>query len=114
MLRLINSLVADRRNFVFETTLASLVYAQKIPAWQQQGYLVALTYLRLPSVEMSLHRVRKRAAAGGHGIPEDVIRRRFDKSTDYFQRIYKALVDEWYVWDSLEGEFRLSETWNTP
>jgi len=112
MLQLIDSLVAERKSFVFETTLASLSYARKIPGWRRQSFKVALTYLRLPNAEMSLQRVRKRVAAGGHGIPEDVIRRRFDKSADYFERIYKALVDEWYVWDSLEGEFRLSESWN--
>jgi hypothetical protein len=25
---------------------------------------------------------------------------------------YKGLVDEWYVWDSLEDEFRLAQAWN--
>jgi predicted ABC-type ATPase len=63
---------------------------------------------------MSLQRVRKRVAAGGHGIPEEIIRRRFDKSADYFQRIYKPIVDEWHVWDSLEGEFRIAESWTAP
>jgi predicted ABC-type ATPase len=113
MLAQIKILVAARKNFMFETTLASLSYARKIPAWQQQGYRVALTYLRLPNVEMSLRRVRRRVAAGGHDIPEDVVRRRFDKSADYFQRVYKSIVDEWYVWDSHEDKFRLSESWIT-
>jgi predicted ABC-type ATPase len=103
-------LVASGRSFVFETTLASRVYAQKIPAWRRQGYAIALTYLRLPSVEMSLKRVRQRVEAGGHGIPEDIIRRRFAKSADYFETIYKPIVDEWYVWDSLEGQFRKAES----
>jgi predicted ABC-type ATPase len=111
MLEQIEGLVSTGTSFMFETTLTSLVYAQKIPVWRQLGYRTALTYLRLSNVEMSLQRVRKRVAAGGHGIPEDVIRRRFDKSADYFQRIYKPIVDEWYVWDSLEGEFRIAESW---
>ena len=46
------------------------------------------------------------------GIPESVIRQRFAKSVDYFEKHYKAIVDEWYVWDSLEDEFRLAESWN--
>lgn len=44
---------------------------RKIPLWRQHGYSVTLIYLRLPSVSDSLARVRKRVAAGGHGIPED-------------------------------------------
>jgi len=61
---------------------------------------------------MSVERVRRRVAQGGHGIPESVIRQRFAKSVDYFEKHYKAIVDEWYVWDSLEDEFRLAESWN--
>jgi hypothetical protein len=72
-----------------------------------------LIYLRLTSVEMSLKRVRQRVEAGGHGIPEDVIRRRFAKSADYLETIYKSIVDEWYIWDSLEGEFRRAESDST-
>lgn len=112
MLAQIDALVADRKSFMFETTLASLIYARKIPVWQQLGYRVALTYLRLPSVEVSMQRVRMRVAAGGHGISESVIQRRFDKSVEYFQRVYKPIVNEWYLWDSLDGEFRMIESWS--
>jgi predicted ABC-type ATPase len=77
----------------------------KIRAWWQGGYNIALVYLKLPSVEASLERVRRRVAAGGHAIPEDAIRRRFDKSWKYFEELYKPLVSEWYVWESLEGQF---------
>ena len=112
MLRRIDELAASRTEFMFETTLASLSYAPKIPVWQASGYLVALIYLRLPSVEASIARVRRRVAAGGHDIPEAVIRTRFAKSLDYLESIYKQIVDEWYVWDSLEGDFRRAEAWD--
>jgi hypothetical protein len=61
--------------------------------------------LRLGSVEESVARVCKRVEAGGHGIPENAIRRRFGKSAGYFETIYKPLVDSWYLWDSREGGF---------
>ncbi len=70
---------------------------------------MSLVYLRLPSVEDSMARVRRRMAAGGHGIPEDVIRRRFGKSLSYFETIYKPIVDEWYVWDSREADLPSSK-----
>ena len=112
MLTRINSLVNSGIEFMFETTLASLSYARKIPGWQARGYTVALIYLRLPNVEMSIDRVRRRVAAGGHGVLETVIRQRFAKSATYLESHYKPIVDEWYVWDSLEGEFRLAEAWD--
>lgn len=112
MLERIASLVDARQELMLETTLASLTYATKIPRWRQLGYSVALIYLRLPSADASIDRVRRRVAAGGHDIPEHIILQRFIKSHDYLERIYKPIVDEWYIWDSLEGDFRLEEAWD--
>jgi predicted ABC-type ATPase len=112
MLMRIDALVIARSSLMLETTLASLTYLRKIRQWREAGYVVALIYLRLPNVEMSLERVRRRVARGGHGIPESVIRQRFAKSIDYLERHYKSAVDEWYIWDSLEDEFRPAEAWN--
>lgn len=112
MLARIDKLVESGSDFVIETTLANLTYAQKIPVWQRQGYLVSLAYLRLGTVDESIARVRKRMEAGGHSIPEETIRRRFGRSLDCFENIYRPIVDEWYVWNSGEGFFWLQDSWN--
>jgi predicted ABC-type ATPase len=112
MLRRIDELVEVGADFAVETTLANLTYARKIPAWRELGYLVSLVYLRLESVDQSIARVRKRVAAGGHGIAEDALRRRFSKSWTYFETIYRPIVDEWYVWASREGDFALINSWD--
>ena len=46
--------------------------------------------------------------AGGHNIPPEVIERRFSKSVDYFETVYKPIVNTWYVWESQEGGFTLT------
>ncbi len=112
LLERIATRAATRAEFMFETTLASLTYARKVPIWQNLGYSVALIYLRLPSVDHSIARVRRRVEAGGHDIPEEVIRRRYEKSALYLEEIYKPVVDEWYIWDSLEGDFEIAECWD--
>ena len=112
MLRRVDELVEAGADFVVETTLANLTYAQKIPDWRRRGYLVSLVYLRLDSAEDAVARVRKRVAAGGHGIPEDIIRRRFGRSANYFETIYRPIVDEWYIWASQEGSFALVGSWD--
>lgn len=112
MLRRTDELVEAGADFVVETTLANLGYAQKIPVWRRLGYVVSLAYLRLESVEDAIARVRKRVAAGGHGIPEGTIRRRFGRSLKYFETIYRPTVDEWYIWASLEGAFSLINSWD--
>jgi predicted ABC-type ATPase len=106
MLERIDELIGAHVDFVIETTLATLIYARKIPTWRQQGYHVTLFYLRLRSVADSLDRVRRRVQAGGHDIPKEIIERRFGKSQNYFERIYKPIVDVWYEWESHEGEFK--------
>jgi predicted ABC-type ATPase len=105
MLDRIDGLVSGGSDFAFETTLATLTYARKIPIWRKRDYQVSLIYLRLGSVAESLVRVRKRVAAGGHNIPEETIKRRFSKSVEYFELIYKPIVDAWYVRESREGVF---------
>ena len=73
MLARIDAVAASGREFMFETTLASLRYTRAIPIWQSRGYTIVLFYLRLPSVEVSIDRVRRRVAAGGHDVPEAAI-----------------------------------------
>lgn len=111
MLERIENLMAARADFAFETTLATRSYAPKIAAWRRSCYVALLVYLRLPSVEASIERVRRRVVAGGHGIPEEIIRRRFGKSADYFENLYKSIVDRWYIFESTEGDFVEMKSW---
>jgi len=78
----------------------------------QAFFEVPLIYLRLPNPTTAVTRVRRRVQAGGHDIPQEIIHRRFAKSLQYLDNLYKPLVDEWYIWDSLEGDFRLVESWD--
>lgn len=111
MLRRMEALVERRTSFMFETTLASLSYAPKLRQWKEIGFHIALIYLRLPNVDASIERVQRRVAAGGHGIPDAIIRVRFAKSLRYLEALYKPLADEWYVWNSFEGGFSLDQSW---
>lgn len=112
MLGQMRELTEARLSFMFETTLSTRTFAKQIPVWRGLGYTVVLIYLRLARVEDAIDRVRRRARAGGHDIPEPVVRRRFARSLKNLEQIYKPLVDEWYVWQSLEGSFALMESWD--
>ena len=107
MLAELDRLAGSGRDFMLETTLATLTHADRIDRWRAQGYRVELIYLRLASVEASLARVQRRIATGGHAIREADIRRRFDRSLDYLERIYKPIVDDWQVWASGDGALRM-------
>lgn len=96
----IASHVRRRESFAFETTLSGRRYAAIIPEWQQIGYEVALIFLWLPKVEMAVERVRERVRQGGHDVPEQVIRRRYEAGWRNFNRVYKRLVDHWFLYDN--------------
>lgn len=98
VLERLEALVAARADFVLETTLATRSHAVRIRDWKAAGYRVELIYVRLPAAEASIARVAHRVAEGGHGIPEDRLRRRFALSLDYLETVYKPLADSWKVY----------------
>lgn len=100
MLTEINKSINSGSSFAFETTLSGLSYQRKIEKWKVMGYQIILYYFSLPSVEMAIKRVELRVKQGGHNIPEQVIRRRFDRSKKNFEQVYKDIVDLWIVFDT--------------
>ncbi|MBC7755457.1 MAG: zeta toxin family protein, partial [Bdellovibrio sp.] len=92
MLNEIKANVKAGNNFAFETTLSGKYYATQIPAWQKLGYKIKLIFLALPNSEMAIKRVAARVASGGHNIPENVIKRRFEKGLHNYHHVYKPIV----------------------
>lgn len=102
MLRLIDDYVRRGESFAFETTLSGRSYARMIPRWQASGYWIRLCFLRLPSADMAVTRVRNRVREGGHNVDEEVVRRRFNAGWRNFQQIYQDIVNEWRLYDATE------------
>ena len=104
MLIEIASYAARRESFGFETTLSGLGYLRHIRAWKASGYHVSLFFLRLPSVDLAIARVAERVQPGGHDIPENVIRRRFEAGLRNFEQHYRTAVDAWALYDNAGDE----------
>ena len=100
MLQEIDAHASADRSFAFETTLAGHSYARRIDAWRSHGYVVELIFLSLPSPEEAIRRVVQRVQQGGHGVPDDVIRRRFAAGMTNFLQIYRHRVDYWMRFDN--------------
>lgn len=100
MLGLLAEYVRRGRSFAFETTLSGLNYARHIPLWRKAGYHVKLIFLSLPAAELAVARVRARVAQGGHGIPEEIVRRRFESGLRNFNETYRPLVNSWALYDN--------------
>jgi len=100
LLRKMDEFISEKATFGFETTLSGTGYVGRIRKMKESGYRVVLFYLRVPSAEFAVARVRSRVIEGGHDVPENDIRRRFTKSWDNFQSDYQNLADKWIVFDN--------------
>lgn len=100
MLDRLKTLAKQQLDFAFETTLAARSFPTFLRQCQDRGYRVNLIYVWLNSVELAISRVALRVASGGHNIPEEVIRRRYDRGRKNFLQLYSVLADRWQVYDN--------------
>ena len=103
MLDRLTDLAVRQADFAFETTLASRTFARRLRQLQAGGYQVHLLFLWLPSPEMAIARVASRVRCGGHHVPDEVVRRRYDAGLRNFFAVYRPFVDVWRMFDNSRG-----------
>ena len=64
-------------------------------------------FLSLPSADVAISRVKSRVAQGGHSVPEDVVRRRFDAGLRNFEAVYRKVVNSWIIYDNAGEKLRV-------
>lgn len=102
MLHRLQELAKEQRDFAFETTLATRFYSRWLAKLQSEGYHVHLVFLWLNSPDLAIERVAERVRMGGHDIPEQTIRRRYERGLKNFFKLYRPMVDSWQVFDASE------------
>ncbi|MFM6010477.1 MAG: zeta toxin family protein [Dolichospermum sp.] len=107
MLQRLENLVNDKSDFAFETTLAARNFARFIRECKNQDYIINLIYFWLESPELAISRVGRRVASGGHNIPENIIRRRYERGRRNLTDLYLPLCDTWIVYNNSGNEPQL-------
>jgi predicted ABC-type ATPase len=100
MLERLRDLAAQRVTFAFETTLAGRNHAAWMADLRRTGYLFHLVFVWLSSPELAISRVRERVRLGGHDVPEETIRRRYQAGLRNFFQLYWQLADQWRFYDN--------------
>lgn len=95
LLERIRALVHEGRDLAFESTLASRSFAPFLAGARERGYRAVMAYVWPGSADVAVARVQQRQLLGGHGIPEVVVRRRFQRSVANFFELYLPLSDAW-------------------
>ena len=96
----LDSLESQRKSFAFESTLASHALVRRLRRLKKRGYSVHIVYLWLPTVDLALARVAERVRTGGHDVPAETVRRRFDRGRRNFFTLYRPLADTWRLYDA--------------
>ncbi len=100
MLKRMHYLAQGQENFAFETTLASRTFAPWIIDLKKNGYFFHLTFLFLEGPDLAVSRVAERVKLGGHFVPEDTIRRRYQGGLKNFFRLYMPIANSWQMYDN--------------
>ncbi len=101
---LLEQAIAQRLDFTFETTLGASTITRLLIDAAKQGIEVHVWYTGLVTAELHIARVRARVARGGHDIPEDTIRRRFDHSRLNLITLLPLLASLRVYDNSVEGD----------
>jgi predicted ABC-type ATPase len=78
--RLLEDAIASGESYAFETTLGGNTIPAMLESAAKQGFDVYVWFVGLSTPEQHIARVGARVAAGGHDIPEEKIRERWDSS----------------------------------
>jgi len=89
----------EGRSFVMESVFSHPSKLDLLRDAREAGFRIVLFHLNLASADLAVARVRARMAEGGHDVPEDKIRQRFERN----QRIIRQaalLADRAQIFDS--------------
>jgi predicted ABC-type ATPase len=100
LLEELRRLVEAQASFAVETTLSAKTLGNRIRSWREAGYEVDLIFVYLPSPDLAVERVAARVRAGGHAVPEETIRRRYEGGLRNLFNFYMPLVTSWKLIDN--------------
>ncbi|MBZ2436235.1 zeta toxin family protein [Xanthomonas perforans] len=92
-------LMAERKSLVTESTFSHPSKVDLVRDAKAAGYEVVLYHVNVRSPNLSVMRVADRVSKGGHPVPEDKIRQRYDRNQPLIREAAK-LADRAYIFDN--------------
>ena len=96
---LLEQAIAGGQDYRFETTLGGRTIAQLLEKAARSGHRLQVWFCGLASADLHIRRVRSRVAHGGHDIPVEKIRERWNRSRENLIRLL-PLIDHLRVYDN--------------
>ena len=105
VLKDVNDCIKNNVSFNQETILSGITTIKKIIEAKEKGFYIRLYYVFIDNPELAIARIKKRVLQGGHGIPDELVRKRFYDSLENF-KLAIPHCDEVHIYDNTE-RFRL-------
>lgn len=94
------------QQFTIETVLSDSRKIEYIKQAKELGYRIYLYFVSTRDVEINIKRVAQRVSLGGHDVPIDKIKKRYDKSIENLYGVLK-LCDRAYIFDNSGENWKL-------
>lgn len=92
-------LLAEGKDFTFETVLSTPRNLELMERSKQSGYTVVCIYVLTCDPKINIARVQNRVKHGGHNVPAEKIVARFIRALDLIPRLF-SICDELYIYDN--------------
>lgn len=73
---------------------------------KEAGYFIRVIYVLTSNPDINVSRVKARVASGGHNVPEEKIRSRYEKALKLIPEVIKV-SDIFHIYDNTQEPFRI-------
>lgn len=103
---IIKNFLNQKISFLKESTLTSKFDFSIVKQAKNIGFKTTLIYVGIDDAELAILRVKERVKNGGHSVPEEDIRRRYERS---LANLTKAILifDNTFVYDNTDSEYNI-------
>ena len=104
--RLRNLAIGDHEDFTFETVLSTDRNLELLRRAKKAGYFIRGIYVLTADPEINVARVSARVAFGGHDVPEEKIKSRYNRALDLIPQLVEV-CDILHIYDNTKLPFRI-------
>ena len=105
----LNTLLIRNKNIVIESTLSGNFLAKVIQKAKKLKYKIIIFYTFVDTPEICIERIKARVKKGGHFVPNEDVKRRFYRSVEKFDKIYKNLADTWILYYNMQTGYVIAK-----
>jgi predicted ABC-type ATPase len=103
VLKKLDALIDSGKSIVIESTLSGNFLIKVIQKARKLKYKIIIFYAFVDTPEICIERIKARVKKGGHFVPAEDVVRRFYRSIENFNKVYKHSADTWILYYNMQN-----------